>query len=67
MNEEELAKRMQLASTPEAWMNLYKEVFDEEPQLSDENWGVFPIEKIIDALASGKPIKEKPMPDTRVA
>ena len=67
MDSEEKERRMQLANTPEEWLNLYKEVFNEEPQLSGENWGAFPIEEIIDALVFGRPIKETPMPDSIVA
>ena len=67
MDNEELESRMQLAITSEDWLNLYKEVFNEEPQLSGENWGAFPIEEIIDALVFGRPIKEKPLPDSIVA
>jgi|9_EtaG_2_1085328.scaffolds.fasta_scaffold01004_10 hypothetical protein len=67
MDDAELMRRMQLAVSTDDWLSLYKEVFKEEPQLSGENWGDFPIEKVIDALAFKRPIREKPMPDSRVA
>ena len=67
MDNQEKERRMQLAVTAEDWLNLYKEVFDEEPQLSGENWGAFPVEEIIDALVYGRRINEESVPSSVVA
>ena len=67
MDNQEKERRMQLAITAEDWLNLYKEVFDEEPQLSGENWGAFPVEEIIDALVYGRRINEEAVPSSVVA
>lgn len=67
MDSKEKERRMSLAITADDWVSLYKEVFNEEPQLSGENWGAFPMEEIIDALVYGRPIKQDAISSSIVA
>jgi hypothetical protein len=58
MDEDEKTRRMMLAKSADDWVALYKEIFKDDPQLSGENWGEYPIEEIVDAINDGKALRE---------
>ena len=67
MDEDEKTRRMMLAKSADDWIILYKEIFKDDPQLSGENWGQFPIEDVVDAINSGKPLIQKELEADAVA
>lgn len=67
MTDDELEIRISMARTTEEWIALYEEYFGKSPEFSGANWGVYPTEKIIDALISKKPFKDTKLPRGAVA
>ena len=59
MTEEEIIDALNKAKTPEDYRNLYKKVFDEEPEQNSSNWYELEEDIIIDALVSGKKIPKE--------
>ena len=57
MTDEELDVRISMARETEEWIALYEEYFGKSPEFSGDNWGSYPIDKIIDALVLKKPFK----------
>ena len=46
----EIEKRLDKAEDNKDYVQLYIDMFDEEPPITASNWGEFPIEEIIDAI-----------------
>jgi len=55
----EIEKRLDKAEDNKDYVQLYIDMFDEEPPITASNWGAFPIEEIIDAIEDKKPIKKE--------
>ena len=67
MTDEELDVRISMARETEEWIALYEEYFGKSPEFSGDNWGSYPIDKIIDALVFKKPFKDSRLPRNAVA
>ena len=67
MTDEELDVRISMARETEEWIALYKEYFGKSPEFRGDNWGSYPIDKIIDALVLKKPFKDSRLPRNAVA
>ena len=67
MTDKELDIRISMARETEEWIALYEEYFGKSPEFSGANWGVYPVDKIIDALLLKKPFKDTKLPRGAVA
>jgi len=67
MSEEEKDRRIAQITSNEGWIELYNDLFGEEADFSGEDWGAFPMEKIIDAILDNKPIRQPKLPSDVVA
>ena len=60
MNDEEYEHAIAVAYTDEEWISIYKKLFGDLPDnIFDNDWGMFPIEKVIDAVLEKRRLPEK--------
>lgn len=59
ISDEQYQIRLNSAIEDEDWVSLYRDLFGSLPEGFGEDWGVFPIEKVADAVIDRKPIKIK--------
>lgn len=61
MDDEEYERAVAIAYTEEEWVSIYKKLFGDLPDSIDDNWGAFPIEKVIDAVLDKRRLSNKPL------
>ena len=61
MNNEEYERAIAIAVEAEEWGAIYKRLFGDLPDSIDDDWGDFPIEKVVDAVLNKRRLPNKPL------
>ena len=61
MNNEEYERAIAIAVEDEEWVAIYKRLFGDLPDSIDDDWGDFPIEKVVDAVLNKRRLPNKPL------
>lgn len=62
MDNEEYERAIAIAYTDEEWVSIYNKLFGDLPDnIFGDNWGDFPIEKVIDAVLDKRRLPDKPL------
>ena len=61
MDNEEYERAIAIAVEAEEWVAIYKRLFGDLPDSIDEDWGDFPIEKVVDAVLNKRRLPNKPL------
>ena len=61
MDNEEYERAIAIAVEDEEWVEIYKKLFGDLPDSIDDDWGNFPIEKVIDAVLDKRRLPNKPL------
>ena len=61
MNNEEYERAIAIAVEAEEWVAIYKRLFGDLPDSIDDDWGDFPIEKVVDAVLNKRRLPNKPL------
>ena len=61
MDDEEYERAIAGAYTEQDWISIYNKLFGDLPNSIEDDWGAFPIEKVIDAVLDKRRLPEKPL------
>lgn len=61
MDKEEYERAIAIAYTDDEWVSIYNKLFGDLPDNIEEDWGRFPIEKVINAVLDKRRLPNKPL------
>ncbi len=59
LTDEEYKNRIEAARKDSDWVEIYVDLFKKTPDVIQNDWGFYPIEKIVAAVIDKKPLKPK--------